>query len=225
MAIDYKPDQNDYTNLTPFKTWLVTQINSWGVNNFPFLENDFDQLTNYGMLMKMMKCLNDIINNENLVEDDMSKMYEAFTELQTYINNYFDNLDVQEEINNKLDQMAQDGSLTNLIKNYIDPIIAVQNQRITSVENEVESIANGSPLKATSMGDMTDTTRTYVLTTDGHWYYYNGTTWVDGGVYQSVRLGDNVVQFENLSEQLQADTMSVSEITDDVANNNKYNNT
>lgn len=115
MAIDYKPEQNDYTNLTPFKTWLVNQINTWGINNFPFLESDFDKLTNYGMMMKLMKAMNDVIGNQNEVEDDMSKLYEAFTELQTYINNYFDNLNVQEEINNKLNEMVEDGTFDTII--------------------------------------------------------------------------------------------------------------
>lgn len=34
-----------------------------------------------------------------------------FTELYDYVHDYFDNLDVQEEVNNKLDAMAEDGSL------------------------------------------------------------------------------------------------------------------
>ena len=120
MAIDYKPEQNEYKNMTPFKTWLTYQINTWGINNFPFLENDFDQLTNYGMLMKLMKAVNDNITNQNLVEDDMSKLYGAFTELQNYINNYFDNLDVQEEINNKLDEMVENGELESILINYFN---------------------------------------------------------------------------------------------------------
>ena len=185
MAIDYKPEQNDYTNLTPFKTWLVTQINTWGVNNFPFLEGDFDKLTNYGMLMKMMKCLNDIISNQNLVEDDMSKMYNAFTELQTYINDYFDNLDVQEEINNKLDEMAENGELSQLIETYINPYLTNFNTRLDEQDTKIDSLASGSPLVASSTSEMTDTTRVYVNTTDGNWYYYNGTNWVIGGVYQA----------------------------------------
>lgn len=46
----------------------------------------------------------------------------------------------------------------------------------------------GSPLKANSITDMTDTDKVYVLTTDGHWYYYNGSAWTDGGVYNAVEV-------------------------------------
>lgn len=53
------------------------------------------------------------------------------------------------------------------------------------------SAAYGSPLTAATAAAMTDTSKVYVYTgsetgyTAGHWYYYNGTAWTDGGVYQS----------------------------------------
>ena len=200
MAIDFKPELEEYENLTPFKMWLVNQINTWGINNFPFLENDFDQLTNYGMLMKMMKCLNDIISNENKVEQNVALLYEAFTELQSYVNNYFDNLDVQEEINNKLDAMAESGELSEIIGQYVDPYITQQNARIDSIDNKVDNIASGSPLVASSTSGMTDTTRVYVNTTDGKWYYYNGTTWTAGGTYQSTGISDGSITLDKLSD-------------------------
>ena len=48
-----------------------------------------------------------------------------------------------------------------------------------------------SPLVAATAAAMTDTTKVYVYTgseagyTSGHWYYYNGSAWADGGVYNS----------------------------------------
>lgn len=59
----------------------------------------------------------------------------------------------------------------------------------TDVTNEVSEqlsdLTSATPLAASSTSDMTDTTRVYVNTTDGHWYWYNGTAWTDGGIYQS----------------------------------------
>ena len=55
--------------------------------------------------------------------------------MQDYINHYFDNLDVQEEINRKLDNMAEDGSLNEIISNYMTPIIESQNERINNINN------------------------------------------------------------------------------------------
>ena len=44
---------------------------------------------------------------------------EEFTTLYNYVHDYFDNLDVQEEINNKLDVMAEDGTLASILENYV----------------------------------------------------------------------------------------------------------
>ena len=52
----------------------------------------------------------------------------------------------------------------------------------------------GSPLTALTVADMTDHTRVYVYIgsetgyTAGNWYYWNGTAWTSGGVYNSTAL-------------------------------------
>lgn len=53
---------------------------------------------------------------------------------------------------------------------------------ITTVKGEKGT--SGTPLVATSTSAMTDKERIYINTTDGHWYYWNGAMWEDGGVYQ-----------------------------------------
>ena len=53
----------DFRDVSEFETWLNVQIATWGQNNFPFVESDFDDLTNYGMMMKLMKNLKLIIEN------------------------------------------------------------------------------------------------------------------------------------------------------------------
>lgn len=50
----------------------------------------------------------------------------------------------------------------------------------------------GSPLVAATSSAMTDQTKIYVYVgsqagySNGHWYYYNGSAWADGGVYNSI---------------------------------------
>ena len=57
--------------------------------------------------------------------------------------------------------------------------------------NHLESLV-GSPLVASTAAEMTDEDKIYVYTgsetgyQNGNWYYYNGTTWTSGGVYNSV---------------------------------------
>ena len=54
---------------------------------------------------------------------------QAAHQLQDWINNWFDNLDVQEELNNKIDSMVQDGSFETLLHQTFDAQI---NQQTTS---------------------------------------------------------------------------------------------
>lgn len=56
---------------------------------------------------------------QNKVIPAVNNNAETVTELQNYVENYFKNLDVQDEINNKLDQMAEDGTLENLIEQFL----------------------------------------------------------------------------------------------------------
>ena len=123
MSANFEPNQNEYKNLTPFKTWLMLQINTWGQVNFPFVESDFDELTNYGMMMKLMKSLNDVISNENKVEQDMTNLFNAFTELQEYVNYYFDS-EFPEKISEVLDEYVEDGTLERLLNNKLNLITA-----------------------------------------------------------------------------------------------------
>lgn len=87
-------------------------------------------------------------------------------------------------------------TLTNVLGNKAD------NADIDNLQTEINSLASGSPLVASSTSEMTDTTRVYVNTTDGHWYYHNGTTWTDGGVYQAVGIENNSISSVKLSNEL-----------------------
>lgn len=160
-----------------------------------------DSMSYYECLCALLNYINDtIVPDINNTNDGLAELQGFYEELQSYVNTYFDNLDVQEEINNKLDAMAQDGSLTTLISAYIQPRIDAQNIIINDINNKVDSVASGSPLVASSISEMTDTTRTYVLSTDGYWYYYNGSAWTRGGVYQaSVDTADVTAIKDNLA--------------------------
>lgn len=178
------------------------------IQNFPFIEQDFDALTDYGLLSKIVEYLNTVINQTNTTTENMEALQNAFNTLKNYVDHYFDNLNVQTEINNKLDQMATDGTLETIIGQYVDnvimPTINGQTARIDQLENAVQSVANGSPLVASSTDDMTDTTKTYVNTTDGKWYYYDGEEWTVGGTYQSSGIADNSINILMLDNALQA---------------------
>jgi len=60
-----------------------------------------------------------------------------------------------------------------------------------------------TPTVIDSVSDMVDTTKIYVLTTDGHWYYYDGNDWQDGGTYQSTGISDKAIDIWKLNDDLQ----------------------
>lgn len=53
-------------------------------------------------------------------EEKVNELEASYEELKGYVDHYFDNLDVQQEINNKLDEMAESGELTEIIAQYLE---------------------------------------------------------------------------------------------------------
>lgn len=79
----------------------------------------------------------------------------AFTTLKNYVDNYFDNLDVQEEINNKLDQMAEDGVLQEIITTYIQSNVAWMFDTVSDMKLATNLVA-GSYAQTLGFYDKTD---------------------------------------------------------------------
>ena len=71
-----------------------------------------------------------------------------------------------------------------------------------NLQSQISSLASGSPLVASSTSEMTNTTRVYVNTTDGNWYYYNGSAWVSGGTYQSTGIAEDSVDMSMLTDEV-----------------------
>ena len=79
-----------------------------------------------------------------------------------------------------------------------------------------------SPIAVTTTADMTDTTKIYVLSTDGHWYFYNNSQWNDGGVYQAtadpevedIRETYDEVGFDTAGNSVRAQINQLREIHD-----------
>lgn len=180
----------------------------WVLQNFPFIEQDFDALTDYQLICKVVEYLNKVIEAVNADGEQIELLTNTVNQFVDYINHYFDNLDVQNEIDKKLDQMASTGELSDIVGEYIhndiQPQIDSQNIRIGEIADQVDAVASYAPTPVSSISQMTDQNKIYVLTTDGKWYYYNtsSSNWVAGGTYQAVSLGLGSVDFDNLTNNL-----------------------
>lgn len=89
------------------------------------------------MLVRMFNKLSK--NTKTVVEDYIEK----FNELHDYVHDYFDNLDVQEEINNKLEQMYEDGQLADIIAGYIQLRGILSYDTVNDMKNAT-NLVNGS---------------------------------------------------------------------------------
>ena len=91
-----------------------------------------------------------------------------------------------------------DGTKKVQFTNLLDDTLSQENKIAPAnvVGDEIATIraAVGSPLKASTVAQMTDTNKIYVYVgsesgyTNGNWYYWNGSAWTSGGVYNSVAV-------------------------------------
>lgn len=103
----------DTVDTRPFKKLVMT------IGELPtsFVES----MTYYELLAWFVNYLETVIiptvnNNAEAVQE----LQDLFVELRKFVDEYFDNLDVQDEIDNKLDRMAESGELGEIIKNYFE---------------------------------------------------------------------------------------------------------
>lgn len=92
------------------------------------------------MLVRMFNKLSK--NTKETVEEYINK----FNDLHNYVHDYFDNLDVQEEINNKLDDMAEAGTLTDIIAQYLTLAGVLAFSTVSDLAS-AENLAVGSKAK------------------------------------------------------------------------------
>lgn len=110
--------------ITPFKLFIK--------NNFPFIENTYEALDNYGLLCKIVEKLNEVVDSEN--------------QLNLKLDNFIDTLDVQAAVNEKLDEMAEDGTLAEIINsqlfNSLNERVTANEENITTLQTNLGNIAN-----------------------------------------------------------------------------------
>lgn len=137
-----------YENLRPFQIFCC--------NNFPFIEETFDSLTTYKMLCKIVGYLQDeIIPNVDNIGNSQNELIEKFNELKSYVDNYFTNLDVQEEINKKLDEMAENGELQTIINEFMKLNATISFDNVQSMKDST-ILTNGSFAKTLGFYELND---------------------------------------------------------------------
>lgn len=164
MSANFSPSFQPYTNQGAFRYWCQTVL--------PLVYDD--SLSYYELLNKVVVYLNNTIADVSAVESNVDALHGAYDELEdyvnehiesveglvdeleTYVDNYFENLDVQNEIDHKLDEMATSGALADLISPLVpDAVSAWLQENITPTTPAVDATltVSGAAADAKAVGD------------------------------------------------------------------------
>lgn len=127
MSADFTPSLNTYTDLTPFRFWCQKIL--------PIAYDD--SLSYYELLCKVVDYLNKTMEDVELSIEDVEKLHDAYEDLQEYVNDYFTNLDVQVEINNKLDALVADGTIHTI---FSPDVMAILTQAQAATQQAINNI-------------------------------------------------------------------------------------
>lgn len=195
----------NYTNLTPFK-WFILE-------NFPFIEADFDALTEWQLFCKLGKEINKIIDSQNIIGKQVEVLTTAFNNLKNYVDNYFNNLDVQEEINNKLNEMAEQGTLQKIIADYLNTKAIFCYDTVNDMK-QATNLINGSYAKTLGYYEINDGGNgLYKIVDDNTLINDNGLVHeLNNGLKAKLIVKDNIVnvkQFGAKGDGITEDGLSV----------------
>lgn len=163
------------TYLPPFKRMCVT------IGNLPtsFMES----MSYYEALQWLYNYLDkEVIPAINTEGEAITELQAAMITLKDYVDNYFENLDIQTEIDNKLDEMAESGELADIIAQYLELAGVLAYDTKADMKN-AENLSNGSICK--TLGD--------TAYNDGFGNFYKIRTLTSGDTIDD----DNIVALAN----------------------------
>ena len=175
MSANFTPTLGTYTDLKPFRFWCQKVL--------PLVYDD--SLSYYELLCKVVDYLNKTMEDVDTSIQDVAALHTAYDQLQdyinseienfegtvngsiqqleTYMNDYFSNLDVQTEINNKLDMMADDGTLDTLLLPYfnaykieINDMIMDQNRDLLTLSERMDTFTHLTEGSTTGDAELMD---------------------------------------------------------------------
>ncbi len=109
--------------ISPFRFQLL--------QSFPYIVDDFDQYTEYQLFCKLVEKVNEVIGNENEITKKVNDIKE-----------YLETLDLQDEVNNKLDEMAESGELENIIAEFLNANCIIKFSNIQEMQDSELLIEN-----------------------------------------------------------------------------------
>lgn len=171
-----------------FQQWheLYTTMQEWKENTTQELEA-WKDAQEAAMAAWEAAVLSDLNEWKNTTEDDISDWEQSVLDDLNQWRQAFDELfeSIQEDAAQAAIDAQTASEKATLASNYANAAIA---------SAELAQSFVGAPLVASTVSEMTDHDRIYVYVgsesgyTSGNWYYYNGSSWVSGGIYNSAAV-------------------------------------
>ena len=127
------------------------------INNLGIIPTSYkDSMSYYECLAWLCKFLEEsVIPTLNENGEAVEELQELYVELNNYVAHYFDTLDVQEEINNKLDDMVEQGTLQEIIADYLNSKAVFGFDTVEDMK-EATNLINGSYAKTLGYYEIND---------------------------------------------------------------------
>lgn len=104
-----------------------------------------------------------LIPKINEQDETINGVIDLFNQLRDYVDNYFENLDVQDEINHKLDEMVEDGTFDVIFAQLdakIGDITSLTTTDKSSIVNAVNEIDSDTDTNTSAIGTLSNLTTT-----------------------------------------------------------------
>jgi hypothetical protein len=106
--------------------------------------------------------INEAVASQNAeIQEQYETLTGLFNQLKDYVDNYFDNLDVQDEINNKLDEMVEDGTFDVIfaqLDEKIGDLSSLTTTDTSSIVGAVNEIDSHADTNASAIGNLSNLT-------------------------------------------------------------------
>lgn len=132
MSANFTPTQTAIADLRPFRMWCQKVL--------PAIYDE--SLSYYELLCKVVNYINQNIDDINTLNDNVTNIYNAYVLLQNYVNDYFES-EAPQMISDKLDELVEDGTLSALIAEYVDPYFDEKSNELDQfMDNKTTQINN-----------------------------------------------------------------------------------
>ena len=167
-----------------------------------------DLLKDYDKRVTQSINFNNLINKK--IESDYNKIKKIILDenASATLDNKIDEIEV--EINNKITDidMQLDTNTTDI--SIVDNKVSVNTSNIVTNTNNINKITTQINRMTNGIKGVYETldllkkaypngnTNIYVVSSDNYWYYWNGIEWTKGGIFQSLALADNSIDYNKL---------------------------